>query len=91
MAQDIEEKPNNPYISFDAAKFELKAKIQLGPIKEVGENGCQVDDVIEFCKDFITGLNKEFSCQQNQDAIDAFGGALAHLEARKKRKGSTWR
>ena len=34
-------------------------KIQNGPIKENGVNGCQVDTIIEATKAIIEGLNKK--------------------------------
>jgi len=29
-------------------------KLQDGPIAEVGVNGCQIDEVVKYCRDKIT-------------------------------------
>lgn len=59
-------------------------KIQNGPIKENGVNGCQVDTLIEAAKIMLEGLNKKFPCFENAAAIDHLGVALSYLEDRKK-------
>jgi len=74
----------NKYISFNDQTFELKAKIQLGPIKQAGVNGCQIDDVITFAREFITGLNKNFPCRENSIVITKLEEAEMWLEQRKK-------
>lgn len=58
--------------------------IQNGPIKENGVNGCQVDTIIEAAKKIIEGLNKEFPCPQNEQAISFLDNALNALNDRKK-------
>lgn len=57
-------------------------KLQKGPIKEVGVNGCQVDTMIEAAKLIIEGLNKKFPCRENYLAIAKLEGALLWLYAR---------
>ena len=58
-------------------------KIQKGPIKEVGVNGCQVDTLIEAAKMIIEGLNKQFPCQENYNAISRLEDALMWSMKRK--------
>ena len=57
--------------------------LQNGPIKEVGTNGCQVDTIIEAAKLMLDGLNKQFPCQENKDAISSLNHALQRLYHRK--------
>lgn len=62
---------------------EVAFRIQNGPIKEVGVNGCQVDTVIETAKIMIEGLNAKFPCRENAMAITKLDEALLWLEKRK--------
>lgn len=62
----------------------ISFRIQDGPIKENGVNGCQVDTLIETAKIMIEGLNKKFPCKENAVAITKLDEALMWLEKRKK-------
>ncbi len=64
----------------------LSFRIQNGPIKENGVNGCQVDTVIEAAKTIIEGLNKQFPSRENALAITKLDEALHWLEARTKNR-----
>lgn len=57
--------------------------IQNGPIKEVGVNGCQVDEMIHTTKLIIEGLNKNFPCRENSMAITKLDECLMWLKKRK--------
>ena len=72
------------FLSFDENTFKLEAKIQFGPRNEVGRNGCQIDEVIEFTKEFIQGLNDEFPCRENSIAITKLEEASMWLCKRKQ-------
>jgi len=61
-------------------------RIQDGPIKERGVNGCQVDSVIEAAKAILEGLNAQFPCRENSAAITKLDEALHWLEHRKKNR-----
>ena len=61
----------------------VQFKIQNGPIKEVGKNGCQVDDIILFSRRLIEEFNAEFPCDENVQAIVHLNTALAHLKQRR--------
>ena len=61
----------------------ISFRIQNGPVKEVGVNGCQVDTVIEAAKLIIEGLNKNFPCRENAMAITKLDEALLCLIMRK--------
>lgn len=61
----------------------ISFKIQNGPIKENGVNGCQVDTLIEAAKLIIEGLNKQFPCRENALVITKLDEALLWLMKRK--------
>lgn len=58
-------------------------KLQNGPIKEVGVNGCQVDTIIEAAKLILEGLNAKFPSVFNRNAIAELSDALTWLQQRK--------
>jgi len=62
----------------------LAFTIQNGPIKEVGINGCQVNEIIAAAKIIIEGLNKNFPCRENSMAITKLDECLMWLEKRTK-------
>ena len=51
-------------------------KLQDGPIKEVGVNGVQIDDVIEWVKTVIEGFNARFPCRENSMIVTKLDEAL---------------
>ena len=59
-------------------------RIQDGPIKEHGVNGCQVDTIIEAAKKILEGLNEKFPDWRNEDAMNSLDDALYRLEQRTK-------
>ena len=72
------------FLEWNQNRFELSAKIQCGPIKVVGVNGCQIDDVIKFARDFISRLNMEFPCRENSLVITKLEEAEMWLNRRKQ-------
>lgn len=64
-------------------KNSIAFTVQNGPVKQVGVNGCQVDEIIEAAKLIIEGLNKNFSCRENSMAITKLDEALLWLKKRK--------
>jgi len=72
------------YIAIDHCKNEITFKIQNGPIKEVGVNGCQVDTLIWTALQMIEGLNKDFPCEENKEAIRDLDSALSWLTKRRR-------
>lgn len=60
--------------------------IQDGPIKEVGVNGVQIDEVIRWAKDKIAGFNKNFPCRENSLVITKLDEALLWLYERKRER-----
>lgn len=61
----------------------ISFRIQNGPVKEVGMNGCQVDTLIETARIMLGRLNENFPCSENALAIVSLNKALLWLEARK--------
>lgn len=62
----------------------LHFKIQDGPIKEVGVNGCQIDTIIHAAKKILEGLDAKFPSEYNKLAINKLNMALSHLQQRTK-------
>lgn len=54
----------------------ISFRIQNGPIKEVGKNGCQVEDVIAVAKKIIEELNGKYPCRENSMMITKLDEAL---------------
>lgn len=71
-----------PAIAIDDDNNIIAFKIQDGPIKEVGINGCQVDTLLHAALRIIVGLNEIFPCDSNKMAISNIEEALAHLNER---------
>lgn len=63
--------------------FEIN--FQCGPIKEVGVNGCQVDDILKVCLDRLKGFqNGPFASPENAQAIIKLEECLMWQEKRTK-------
>ena len=75
-----------PYITICHDDNEILFRIQDGPIKENGVNGCQVDTLIETCIRIIQGLNEKNPCVQNMACLSALYTALTNLKARKQNR-----
>ena len=58
----------------------ISFKIQDGPLREVGHNGCQVTTIIEAARIIIEGLNEKFPCDENKLTLQSLGAAL-HWQA----------
>jgi len=61
-------------------------RIQKGPIKENGVNGCQVDAMVLATKEIITGLNAQFPCEENEKVIYHLEQASLWLRKRKENR-----
>lgn len=64
--------------------FHIEIKLQSGPISIKGIDGCQIDDVIELCKNIIEGFNKRYPCRENSLVITKLDEALLWLMKRTK-------
>ena len=74
------------FININHRLNEISFKIQNGPIKEVGVNGCQVDDLLYIAKTIIFRLNKNYPCKENEEALEGINKAVDALAARKARR-----
>ena len=82
--EEFDEKREEYPINITEEKGMISFKLQDGPIKEVGVNGCQVDTIIETAKKILEGLNKEFACRENSLAITKLEESLHWLQHRKQ-------
>lgn len=78
--------PSGVYIMVDHNQNSLHFKIQNGPIKEQGLNGCQVDTIIETGKLILEGLDDQYPSEWNLKAIQNLNTALDCLKMRKKER-----
>lgn len=62
----------------------VKFTIQSDPIGEVGVNGCQAQDMLEFVKCLFESLNEAFPCRENALTITKLEEAFHWQEARTK-------
>jgi hypothetical protein len=62
----------------------VKFTIQSDPIGEVGINGCQASDMLEYVKCLFVSLNEAFPCRENALTITKIEEALHWQEARTK-------
>jgi len=54
----------------------ISFRIQNGPIKEVGKNGCQVEDMVATAKHIVEQLNAKFPCRENAMMITKLDEAI---------------
>lgn len=47
----------------------VRFQLQKGPIKEVGRNGCQIDDMIVVVRRTLMAFQKLYPCRENALAI----------------------
>lgn len=73
-------------ILIDPATDTFQFKGQKGPIKEVGVNGAQVDDILRVASAVIGSLDRAFPCDENKKAVRHIDLALKDLAARTKRR-----
>ena len=61
----------------------IKIKFQLGPVKEFGDNGCQIDDIVHILIDRLEGFQRgQFACEENTHAIAGLKQAIYWLKCR---------
>lgn len=60
----------------------LKFTLQSDPVGDVGVNGCQVTDIIDFARQMLISLNDSFPCEENKDSIKCLSDALYHQDER---------
>lgn len=60
----------------------VKFTIQSDPISEVGVNGCQASDMLEYVKCLFESLNEAFPCNENRLTINNLREAIRLQELR---------
>lgn len=85
---EFDEKRKEYPINITDEKNMISFKIQDGPVKENGINGCQVHTLIATAKIMLEELDKQISCEENKMAIDGLHFALYCLDARKSNRES---
>jgi len=58
--------------------------IQSAPVSEVGVNGCQAVDMLEYVKNLFNSLDNAFPCRENALTITKIEEAIHWQEARTK-------
>jgi len=56
--------------------------IQSAPVGEVGVNGCQAVDMLEYTKNLFASLNSVFPCEENVQTMISIEAALSFQEQR---------
>jgi len=77
---------DHDWIVIDHKTNAIAFKIQNGPIKETGINGCQVDNLIETARLILVGLNDKMPTRENSLAITALEEAELWLERRRQNR-----
>jgi len=78
----------DPHIGIFHEANAIVFKIQDGPVKENGVNGCQVDTLIHAAKLILERLNEKLPDWRNDDAISSLNDALYRLKQRTKDRES---
>ena len=69
--------------NWEEAKHVLNVSFQKGPVKEVGYNGCQIEDLLLICRDRLQcAQDGVFSCRENAAALMKIEEALLWLNHR---------
>ena len=73
-------------IGIDELNNMISLKVQNGPIKEVGVNGCQIDCFAHVLAAILMGFDPSLQSKENADAATYLNKAIDSLEARTKRR-----
>jgi hypothetical protein len=76
------------FIIIDLQANSITFRIQDGPVKESGPNGCQVDQMVSAARLIIGGLNESFPCRENSVAITKLDEAGMWLRERTRDRTS---
>lgn len=71
------------YITVDHLNNRICFKIQDGPIKEFGKNGCQIDHIFHACYKMMRELNDKHPCPENLAIIEKLGDIGDLLQCRR--------
>lgn len=64
----------------------ISFRIQNGPIKEVGKNGCQVEDIVAVAKHIVEQLNAKYPCRENAMMITKLDEAIMWSKQRTRNR-----
>jgi len=78
------DQPAGNYIEINDKHNAITFKVQSGPIKLRGENGCQVDHIIATARNILDGLNKCLPCRETACAITKLDEAIHWLKHRRE-------
>lgn len=80
--QEQEKMDGTPALVEDENGY-IRIKFQLGPVREFGKNGVQIEDVIQILVDRLTGFQMgKFCCRENAIAITKLQEARMWLNNR---------
>ena len=82
LSEIFEQTGCGPHVEIDKDQNTIKFTLQEGPIKEVGENGCQIDFIIYCTRLIIADFNRRFPCRENSCAITHLDEAMMWLKKR---------
>lgn len=74
--------PGDHFIEICDEANAITFKLQNGPIRESGVNGCQIDDMLNVVRQIISKLNSNFPCRENSCAITKLDEAMMWLKKR---------
>jgi len=74
------------FIIVDSDDNSIKFKIQQGPIKENGVNGCQVDSLVAAARKIIAFFNDQYPCRENALALTKLDEAGHWMDTRTKNR-----
>lgn len=77
------DQPEGHHIEVNDRCDAITFKIQNGPIKENGVNGCQVDEIISTALLMVKGLNEKFPSEYNVKCMSSLYEAYSWLQQRK--------
>jgi hypothetical protein len=80
---EAEIRPKN-FVYLRKDKNSISFTIQNGPIREVGENGCQIDALVHAYREILIGLNEKFPCDENIKQIDLLNEVIELSDKRKR-------
>ena len=75
--------PVGNFIEINDAHNAITFKIQDGPVKKKGVNGCQVDQILEASRLMLEGLHKKVASKETACAITHIEEAIMWLEKRR--------
>lgn len=70
------------YIERDG--YRVTFQLQNGPVRESGVNGCQIGDVLEWCREMLVQFNTNIPCRETSIAITKVQESLLWLRERER-------